>query len=190
MKAATHFHGLSRALHWIMAVLILAMLFIGVSMVSRLADYHWLVSLHKPIGIAILVLAAIRWGNRFVHPAPPLPKSIPAWQQRAALASHLMLYSLMFAMPLIGWAMLSAGDYPITLFGPLHLPAILPPRPALYALLRQTHTILAYLLFSVILAHVAAALFHALIRRDGVFSSMVSGKRVQAIEAMELSRDP
>jgi cytochrome b561 len=167
----------SRVLHWLMAIMILAMLFIGVAMVASLADYHLLVSLHKPLGILILALVVIRVANRLLNPAPPLPDHLPWWQKSAAEASHLALYALMLAMPLIGWAMLSAAGYPIVLYGSLHLPPILPHDAMVYAVLRQAHTVLAYLLFATILAHLAAALMHALIHRDGVFESMAPWRR-------------
>jgi cytochrome b561 len=75
-------------------------------------------------------------------------------------------------MPFIGWAMQSAGGYPIVLYSSLHLPEILPHDDRLHALLRTLHTELAYLFFATILLHLGAALFHALIRRDGVFRAM------------------
>lgn len=78
----------------------------------------------------------------------------------------------MLALPLIGWAMLSAADYPIPLAGSVMLPAILPQNAFISAWLHQLHTVLAYALFGVILAHVGAGLMHALIRRDGVLASM------------------
>jgi cytochrome b561 len=168
----THFTVLSRVLHWLMAVLILAMLFIGVAMVSSLSDYHRLVSIHKPIGILILILVALRLINRLFNPAPPLPAGMPVVLRIAAHASHWVLYALMFALPLIGWGMLSAGGYPIELVGSFHLPAILPHSSALYAVLRPAHTVLAYLLFATFLVHLGAALAHAFIFRDGVFESM------------------
>lgn len=171
MIPSLRFNLPARLLHWSMAALILAMLFIGVAMVASLADYHALVALHRPLGILILLLAAIRLANRWRHP-PPLPLDLPAWQRRAAHASHIALYGLMLAMPLVGWAMLSAARYPVALVGPLVLPPILPQSPALYAGLRGLHTLLAYTLFGLILAHLGAALIHGLIRRDGVFSSM------------------
>ena len=167
-----HFTLLSRVLHWLMAVLILAMLFIGVAMVSSLADYHRLVSIHKPIGALILVLVAIRLINRLLHPPPPLPAGMPAILRFAAHASHWLLYALMVALPLVGWGMLSAGGYPIDLVGSFHLPPILPHSSALYALLRPAHTLLAYLLFATFLVHLGAALAHAFLFKDGVFESM------------------
>ena len=176
MTMAQHlrFPIFSRILHWTMAVMVLAMLFIGVGMVASLTDYHWLVSIHKPLGILILILVAIRLVNRLLNPAPPLPEGVPALQRFAAHASHVVLYALMFALPLVGWGMLSAADYPIVLYGPLELPPILPHDAALYAMLRTAHTVLAFLLFATFIAHFAAALMHALIYRDGVFPSMAS----------------
>jgi cytochrome b561 len=167
------FSGMQRVLHWLMAIMVLAMLFIGVSMVSTLQPrFLTLISIHKPLGIAILALAMLRLGVRLRLGAPPLPDDLPWAQALAAKPSHFLLYALLIAMPLVGWGMLSAGGYPIALYGSLHLPAILPHDDQLHAILRTTHTVLAYIFFATILLHVAAALFHALIRRDGVFRAM------------------
>src|SRR5262245_54153318 len=112
------FTPLQRLLHWLMAVGILAMLFIGVGMVSTvMPTYLTLVSIHKPLGIAILVLALLRLAVRLRYGAPALPADLPEPMKLAAYLSHVALYGLMIAMPLIGWAMLSAAEYPIVLFG-------------------------------------------------------------------------
>jgi cytochrome b561 len=117
--------------------------------------------------------APLRHWNRWLAlGAPPLPADLPRTQALAAKLSHVVLYALLIAMPLIGWGMLSAGDYPIVLYGSFHLPEYLPHNDELHAILRTTHTVLAYVFFATILLHVAAALFHALIRRDGVFRAM------------------
>jgi cytochrome b561 len=85
----------------------------------------------------------------------------------------MMMYAMMFALPSIGWAMLSAARYPIVLYGPLHLPPILPHNAMLYAVLRKTHTIVAYLFFLTFIAHFSAVLFHTLIVRDHLLDRMV-----------------
>ncbi|KAB7769132.1 cytochrome b [Xanthomonas maliensis] len=175
MNQPTHFNLPARVLHWLMAAMILTMLFVGVGMVASVTQRPWLIDLHRPLGIAILLLAVLRLINRLRHRPPPLPADLPAWQKAAAIASHWLLYALMLAMPLIGWAMLSAGGYPIVLWSGAELPAIAPHAPALYAWLRSAHGWLAYLLFATVLAHLSAALFHAWVRRDGVFSSMARG---------------
>ena len=167
------FSPAARLLHWLMALMILTMLFIGVGMVSTVSEWHtWLVGIHKPLGIAILLLAIVRLAVRSRRPPPPLPADLPALQKLAAHASHWLLYVLMIALPLIGWAMLSAGGYPVMLSSSMRLPAILPFDPTAFAILRHLHTWLALLLFLTFLAHLAAALYHGLIRRDGVLSSM------------------
>jgi cytochrome b561 len=167
----------SRLLHWTMAVMVLAMLFIGVAMVASLADYHRLVAIHRPLGILILVLVALRLANRLIRPAPPLPLDMPGILRLAAHASHALLYTLMVALPLVGWTMMSAAGNPVVLIGAWRLPPILPPSDALYAQLRLLHTVLAFVLFATFLVHLGAALMHALIFRDGVFQSMVSWRR-------------
>jgi len=177
------FAAVSRWLHWSMAVMILAMLFIGVGMAASVSRrYEILVSIHRPLGLAILMLAVVRLVNRWVKPPPPLPGTLPRFQRFAAQISHYLLYALMFALPLVGWAMLSAAPYPIAIVGGLHLPPILSPDPLTYAGLRRFHTCLAYLLFATIMVHVAAAMMHGLIRRDGVFDSMASWRRGKAGE--------
>src|SRR5437899_1929041 len=172
MPAQPRFPAVSRLLHWTMAVMVLIMLCIGVAMVVSLGDYHALVSIHRPLGIAILILVVVRFVNRLINPPPPFPDTMSRAERLAATASELMMYGLMFALPLVGWGMLSAAHYPIVLYGPLHLPFILPHNAMLYAVLRKTHTILAYLFFLTFLAHFGAILFHTLIVRDGLLKRM------------------
>ena len=168
------FTPLQRALHWLMAICILAMLFIGVGMVSTVTPaYLTLVSIHKPLGIAILALAVLRLIVRWRCGAPALPRDMPEPMKLAAGLSHVLFYVLMLVMPLLGWAMLSAADYPVVVAG-MHLPAIVSPNPGLHSVLWNAHRLLAFCFFALVLVHIAAALFHALVRRDGVFEAMAS----------------
>jgi cytochrome b561 len=168
----------SRVLHWLMALMILAMLFIGTGMAASVSErYRFLIAIHRPLGLAVLILVAIRLVNRLINPPPPLPDSLPPLQRVAAKASHVLLYALMFIIPLLGWGMLSAAPYPVVIYGSLRLPPILPQNPILYSWLRELHGDFAYLLFAVFLAHLGAALMHGLIRRDGVFESMAPWSR-------------
>jgi cytochrome b561 len=104
---------------------------------------------------------------------PPFPPTMSAQERRAAHASEILLYTLLFVEPLVGWGMLSAARYPIVMFGSVHLFPILPHSVALYAFLRTTHTILAYLFFVAFVAHFGAVLFHTLVVRDGLLSRML-----------------
>ena len=171
--ATGRFTPLQRLLHWTMAVAIVAMLFIGIGMVSTVRpDYVGLVATHKWLGIVILVLALIRLVVRLRSGAPPLPRDLPAPMKLGAELSHYALYALMIVMPLIGWAMLSSANYPVLLFGQFTLPPIAPQSELLHALLWNAHRALAYAFFALILLHLAGGLFHALVRRDGVFEAM------------------
>ena len=152
----------ARIIHWLMAAMILAMLFIGVGMVSTAGElYSRLVAIHRPLGVAILLFVIARILVRLTNRPPPLPTDLPLLQKLGAHGSHLALYVLMVAMPLVGWGMLSAGGYPVVMAGGLHLPPILPQNLFLYGLLRTAHTWLAFALFAVFLLHLAAALLPA-----------------------------
>jgi cytochrome b561 len=166
------FAALSRLLHWMMAAMVLTMLGIGVAMVASLANYHVLMSIHRPLGIAILILVIVRFVNRLLNQPPPFPASMSRAERLAATVSELTMYGLMFALPLVGWGMLSAARYPIVLYGSLHLPFILPHDAMLYAALRKAHTILACVFFVMFIAHFGAILFHTLIVRDGILKRM------------------
>ncbi|GGD16244.1 cytochrome b [Franconibacter pulveris 1160] len=173
MNKTAYFHPALRIVHWLMAAAILAMLFIGVAMVSTVSSLHSvLVSIHKPLGVMILLLVIVRLWLRFTTATPALPASLPAWQRAMAHLSHWALYLMMLAQPLIGWAMLSAAGYPITLGNGLVLPPIMAVNNDWYAILRPLHTWVALALFATVMLHLAAALLHALVLRDGVFSSM------------------
>ncbi|HEY1927275.1 MAG TPA: cytochrome b [Caulobacteraceae bacterium] len=173
MASVKQFSPLQRVLHWFMALCILTMFFVGVGMVSSVTPrYLGLVEFHKSLGILILILVVIRLWARWRYGAPALPASLPEPLKLAAVSSHYLLYGLMIVMPLLGWAMLSAGAYPVVVFGGLRLPPILPQSEFLHTILWDAHHYLALAFFAVVLAHLSAALMHALIRRDGVFEAM------------------
>lgn len=165
-----------RFFHWLTAAMVLTMLGIGVAMVASLADYHRLVSIHRPLGILLLIVVVIRFINRHYSTLPPFPATMSQRERKVASASELFLYVLLAVQPLIGWGMLSAARYPVTLFGSLHLFPILPHNAMLYVVLREAHTILAYLLFLTFVAHLGAVLFHTWAVRDGTFSRMAPWK--------------
>jgi cytochrome b561 len=165
-----------RLFHWLTAAMVLTMLGIGVAMVASLADYHRLVSIHRPLGILILIVVVIRFVNRHYSTLPPFPATMSPRERSVASASELFLYALLVVQPLVAWGMLSAARYPIVMYGSLHLFPILPHSAMLYAVLRKTHTVIAYLLFLTFLAHFGAVLFHTWVVRDGTFSRMAPWK--------------
>jgi cytochrome b561 len=161
------------ALHWLLALMILGSLGVGAYMTElpfspqRLRLYNW----HKWAGVTILVLSAARLLWRLSH-RPPADPPMPAWQRRAAHATHGALYVLFFAVPLVGWAYSSAAGFPIVWFGVLPLPDFVPANEALAEAIKPWHGRLAYALAALVALHVAAALKHQLIDRDGLLLRM------------------
>jgi cytochrome b561 len=166
----------SRILHWLTAILIFSALFIGFVMVNSTGDYATLLAVHKVLGVLILLVVVVRIVNRLTHRAPALPTSVSRLERLAIAGSELALYGLLLAQPLIGWAMVSASGTPIVLFGSLHLPAIAPVNLTVFGVLRDAHSVLAYLLVVLIAAHIAAVLMHAITLGDGMLRRMTFGK--------------
>ncbi len=110
------FTALMRLFHWLTAAMVLTMLGIGVAMVASLAYYHRLVSIHRPLGILILIVVMIRFVNRHYSTLPPFPATMSPQERSVASASELFLYALLVVQPLVGWGMLSAARYPIMLY--------------------------------------------------------------------------
>jgi cytochrome b561 len=162
----------SRILHWLMAPMVIAQLLIGVTMIASLTYYPLLLAIHRPLGVLILVFAVVRLANRLTHRLPPFLATMSPAERRIASWSEYLLYALLLVQPLIGWAMLSAARFPIILVGPLHLPGIAPHDIDVYGVLRQAHSVFAFLLFLTFTAHVCAVLFHTLVLRDGLLDRM------------------
>jgi len=172
MNKVSQFAWSSRVLHWLMAAGLLGMLAVGMAMVASLGEYQRLVAIHRPLGVLLLALAAIRLLNRQLKPLPPFLPTMSAKERVIATASERLMYALMLLLPLIGWGMLSAARFPVRV-GPIVLPPILPHSVALYTVLRRAHTVLAYALFFAFMAHLSAVLFHTLVLRDGLLARML-----------------
>ncbi len=170
---AVNYGRVARLLHWLIAALVFIMLAIGWCM--DLFPKEWKTSalgIHKSIGILILLLATIRLIWRLRHHAPQLPAAMPAWEIRAALSAHYLLYALLFAMPLTGWAMTSAKGRPAMFLGVIPLPDLVAPDKALGHNLESLHGYLAYALAALIAFHAAAALYHHYILKDNILMRM------------------
>ena len=170
---ADRYNPVAIAFHWLLAVLIVGSLCVGLYMSdlamspTRLKLFNW----HKWAGITILTLSALRLLWRLTH-RPPADVPMPTWQRRAAHATHVALYALFFLVPLAGWAYSSAAGFPVVVFGVIPLPDFVPVDKALAEVLKSLHHVLAFTLAFVVLAHVAAALKHQFIDRDGLLLRM------------------
>lgn len=162
-------------LHWLIALLIIGAFTLGLVMTdipgltpAKLRYFSW----HKWAGVTVLALAALRLLWRLGHRPPALPSAMPSWQQRAAHWLHALLYLLIFAVPVSGYAFTLAAGVPVVYFGVLPLPVLFGADPVLKPILREVHYWLDMTLAAVVLLHVAAALKHQFIDRDGVLARM------------------
>ena len=179
---STRYHPLARALHWLLALGIVGNFALGIYMSdlpfspARLQYYSW----HKWAGVCVLAFSAVRLLTRLKSPPPALPDAIeaamPGWQKLAHHATHLALYALFFAVPLTGWAYSSAAGFPIVLFGLLPLPDFLPVSEPLADVLKEVHEITALAMAALVVLHVAGALKHQIVDRDGLMARMGLGR--------------
>lgn len=169
----------AQALHWLMFLLIGAMYFIGLSMAAMEVSPERLryFSLHKSIGVTLLVLLGVRLLWRQWHPAPALPVSMPGWERSAARIAHALLYALMAIVPITGWAASSALGASTAWFGQFSLPDLVSKNRELGEALQAVHYLCNKTLLVLIVLHVAAALKHALVDRDGVLQRMLPWPR-------------
>lgn len=173
-NTAERYGSVAQILHWVVVALLIVQITLG-KIAHDLPDgLDKLVTLarHKSFGITILGLAAIRLLWRLFNRPPPLPP-MPAWQRVIANINHAALYALLFAMPLSGWLMSSAHNFPVSWFGLAQLPDLVAPDAGLADDLEDLHESMANILLFLIGLHVLGALKHQFIDRDGLLWRML-----------------
>ncbi len=172
------YHRLSIFFHWLVALLIIAAFALGSVMSdmkispTKLQYYSW----HKWLGVTILALVALRLLSRLLTGAPAYPDSMKKWEKQVASGTHVLLYLLMFGVPLSGYFYTSAAGFPVVYLGLFELPTIIGPNPELKPVLKELHEILTTVMLIAVGLHVAAALKHHFIDKDGIFQRMLPGK--------------
>lgn len=162
----------ARILHWGLALAIIIMLPVGGIMVGDGLDratQNALFILHKNLGVVILLLMVIRLAYRALNPPAPLPAHMPGWQKKAAGATHILLYVMVFFMAITGYIRVTMGGFPIEGLGAIGLHPLLPRNEAIAEIAKTLHFYGRFVLIAVMALHIGAALHHALILRDGVF---------------------
>jgi cytochrome b561 len=167
----TRYNGIAIAFHWLLALMIVGSFCVG----AYMSDLQLSVTKLKLYNYHILALSALRLLWRLTHRPPPAPR-MPAWQKLASQLAHGALYVLFFAVPLMGWAYSSSAGFPIVLFGVWPLPDFVAPDKALAEVLKARHGQLAWALAVVVMVHVAGALKHQFIDRDGLLRRMWPGR--------------
>ena len=173
---------LAMLFHWLLGFALVGIFAVGLYMADlpfsplRLKLYNW----HKWAGITILTLSLLRLLWRVTHRPPALPAAIeratPQWQLQAFHATHIALYALFFIVPLVGWAYSSAAGFPVVVFGVIPLPDFVPASKELAELIKPWHQITAFTLAGLVALHVAAALKHHFIDKDGLIYRMLPSR--------------
>lgn len=169
------------ALHWIIAVSIIALLILGLTMEDFPKQYQALAyQTHKSLGLTVLILSIVRIIWRLTHKAPPYPESMKLWEKVAAQLVHVGLYVLMLALPLTGWALVSSSPlgYPTIWFGLFEWPALpffanVEDKKAISDAFGEVHESLAWICIALVALHVGAALKHQFINHDGIMARML-----------------
>jgi cytochrome b561 len=165
------------ALHWTIAVLVLVVQVpAGVTMVAVDPGpvQNLCYNIHKTNGIVVFLLALVRLGWRWSHPVPFLPADMPAWQAKLARTTHALLYLVLFLMPITGFLYTAMGGFPVPFFMLYDLAPLVPVNKPVAEIFKYAHLNLRFVLYVTVLLHVAGALYHHYVRKDGILRRMLS----------------
>ena len=168
----------AKSLHWLMALGIVGTMTLGLVMVNlpMSALKFELYAIHKSLGMTLLLLAALRIFWRWINPVPALPDSVPPHEQRLAGWAHGLFYVLLFAMPISGYVINSAANFPLNVFGVLQVPNLVPESERITDAATWVHGSLFWFFAGLIVVHVAGALRHHFILKDGILRRMLPTK--------------
>jgi cytochrome b561 len=176
--AAPAYTVTARVLHWVTALVIALMIPLGVMIANDWVSgtlQNSIYGLHESLGALLIPVVLARLGHRLTNPPLSLPQDIPALQRFAAHMTHVGLYALLVAQPLVGWVAMSASGAPVTLFGLFALPPIASQDRVFSEQLFVLHGLIGFSIAGLIAAHVGAALYHHVVRRDRVLMRMITG---------------
>jgi len=173
---AERWGAVSQALHWLIVLMIFGLAVVGLTLdeLPRTPSYFWVYTAHKSMGITVLALVLVRLAWRLYAGAPRPVPGTPGWQHATAVVTHVLLYAIMFAMPLSGWLYDSAsGLRPFKLFGLLEMPKLVAPDEAIAATAHELHEWGLYVLIVLVVVHAGAALYHHLFLGDATLTRML-----------------
>jgi cytochrome b561 len=171
----------ARTLHWLVAGLAVVVVSLGLAVAGaprETQSRELLLLLHRSVGLLILALMVFRACWRLTHPPPPLPAGFPRIEALAAHADHYLLYLLFLVMPLSGYVNAAAAGHSVSFFGLALIPPLLPENQMLSQAANALHLAGQFAIYALVGVHVAAALLHALVRRNGILDRMLPVRRV------------
>ena len=175
------YSALSKAIHWISALLVIGLICIGLYMTNaeKTPAIFPLYGLHKSFGIVVLALTLLRVLWHLASKKPALVDGMKKWEKTAAKAAHHFLYLALFAMPLSGWLMSSAKGRTVKLFDTVTLPDLVGKSEQLGDFFEECHEYLAWALIAAIVLHAAAALKHHFVEKDVTLKRMLPFYRIK-----------
>jgi cytochrome b561 len=175
------YNPVARAVHWLVAGLAVVVVALGLAIPGaprETGSRELLLLLHRSAGLVILALMVFRALWRLTHPAPPLPVGFPWIEALAAHASHALLYLLFLVMPLSGYLNAAAAGHSVSFFGLFPIPPLVPENARLSQSANAVHLTGQFLIYALVGVHVAAALMHAIVRRNGILERMLPLRRI------------
>lgn len=174
-NSTTGFGAITKTLHWVMALLVIAILGVGLWMTGLPLgpDKFKIYALHKSFGFCVLMLVIARMVWHIYSKKPGFVEGMKTWERLAAHAAHIFLYLAMLAMPLSGWLMSSAKGYTVTIFFTFDLPHLIGENEALGKVFATTHWVLGYAMIAAVAVHIGAALKHHFINKDETLRRML-----------------
>jgi cytochrome b561 len=176
MTEAGRYNRIAILFHWAIAILIIANIGFAWSLDSfdhHSPEHDRILTIHKSIGTTVLLLAVLRLGWRWIHPAPVLPETMPRWKRIAARMDEALLYALLFIMPLSGLIDAGAFSQPVHYFFLFDLPALTGHNEPLGHIAFAVHQVSALILYGLLLVHAGAAFHHHYVLKDGILRRML-----------------
>lgn len=180
MSAGPRYDGVAQSLHWLVAALAVAVATLGLMIPEAPRGSEWrdfVLLWHRSIGMTILLAMVLRVLWRAGHKPPALPQSLGTIEALLAHATHVLLYLAFLAMPIAGYLNTAAAGHSLSLFGLVTIPPLIPENPRLAQIAIGLHLVGQFAVYGFVALHVAAALMHGIVRRDGVFSRMMPARR-------------
>ena len=180
MKQKTAYDATAKLFHWFVVVLV-GTQFISAWIMPDIRGNQsppYLMSIHMSFGVTIIFVMLLRMAWRLTHPVPSLPNDMPRWQVRTAQAIHYAFYLLLFVIPFTGWAWASSRGWNIRIFSIYDLPALTSHGSSIGHAAGQLHSLLATFVLLLIGLHVMAALYHYVMKKDGVMQRMFPLQKV------------
>jgi cytochrome b561 len=177
-SASSGYSGMAKLLHWTIFVLLIVQFTVAWAMphIGRNTKPDTLINLHLSFGVLLLALAIVRFGWRLIRGEPEPAAGLAPWELLASRTVYWLFYLLLLVLPVLGWVNASWRGFPVTFFGLIELPKLMATRAPGWNWTGDVHGLLSnYLMLTLVGVHVAAALYHWLVRRDAVMQRMWPG---------------